>query len=71
MMNDDELSTDPLAEPMVQTDVEDLMLRIREQIARQAFEVQSSTPEELADYTKKQIEFWTQLIRDMNIEPAG
>ena len=32
MMNDDELSIDPLAEPMVQTDVEDLMLRIREQI---------------------------------------
>lgn len=34
MMNDDELelSTDPLAEPMVQTDVEDLMLRIREQV---------------------------------------
>lgn len=35
---------------------------IREQIARQAFEVQTSTPEELADYTRQQLEVWKKAV---------
>jgi tripartite-type tricarboxylate transporter receptor subunit TctC len=37
---------------------------VREQIARQAFEVQSSTPEELAAYVKDQAEVWKNAVRD-------
>jgi tripartite-type tricarboxylate transporter receptor subunit TctC len=37
---------------------------VREQIARQAFEVQGSTPEELAAYTKEQVEVWKTAVRD-------
>lgn len=38
--------------------------QVREQIARQGFEVQSSTPEELAAYTKEQLEVWRSAVRD-------
>lgn len=37
---------------------------VRQQIARQGFEVQSSTPEELATYTKEQLEVWRSAVRD-------
>ena len=37
---------------------------VREQIERQAFDVQSSTPEELAAYTKEQAEVWRTAVRD-------
>lgn len=37
---------------------------VREQIARQAFDVQVSTPEELAAYTKEQAEVWKTAVRD-------
>ncbi len=37
---------------------------VRELIARQAFEVQSSTPEELAAYTKEQAAVWKKAVRD-------
>lgn len=43
----------------------------RDWIVANGYTLVGSTPEELADYTKKQIAFWTQLIKDMNIEPAG
>jgi tripartite-type tricarboxylate transporter receptor subunit TctC len=36
---------------------------VREQIARQAFEVQTSTPEELAAYTKEQMEVWKKAVQ--------
>jgi tripartite-type tricarboxylate transporter receptor subunit TctC len=35
---------------------------IRDQIARQAFEVQTSTPQELAAYTKAQVEVWKKAV---------
>ena len=37
---------------------------VRAQIERQAFEVQDSTPEELAAYTKEQVEVWKTAVRD-------
>ena len=37
---------------------------MRAQIERQAFEVQDSTPEELAAYTKEQVEVWKTAVRD-------
>jgi tripartite-type tricarboxylate transporter receptor subunit TctC len=37
---------------------------VREQIARQAFDVEGSTPEELAAYTKEQAEVWKTAVRD-------
>ena len=37
---------------------------VREQIERQAFEVQGSTPEELAAHTKEQVEVWKTAVRD-------
>jgi len=37
---------------------------VRAQIERQAFEVQDSTPEELAAYTKEQLEVWKTAVRD-------
>ena len=37
---------------------------VRELIERQAFDVQSSTPEELAAYTKEQVEVWRTAVRD-------
>jgi tripartite-type tricarboxylate transporter receptor subunit TctC len=37
---------------------------VREQIARQAFEVQSSAPEELAAYVKEQVEVWRNAVRE-------
>jgi tripartite-type tricarboxylate transporter receptor subunit TctC len=36
---------------------------VREQIARQAFEVQTSSPGELAAYTKEQIGVWTKAVQ--------
>ena len=36
---------------------------VREQIARQAFEVQASTPEELAAYTKEQVNVWKKAVQ--------
>ena len=36
---------------------------VREQIGRQAFEVQPSTPEELAAYTKEQMEVWKKAVQ--------
>lgn len=36
---------------------------VREQIARQAFEVQTSSPEELAAYTKEQIAVWKKAVQ--------
>jgi len=36
----------------------------RSQIERQAFEVQDSTPEELAAYTREQVEVWKTAVRD-------
>ncbi len=44
---------------------------IRDWIVNNGYNVVGSSPEELDTYTRKQIEFWTQLIKDMNIEPAG
>ena len=40
---------------------------VREQIARQAFDVQVSTPEELAAYTKEQAQVWKAAVRDSGI----
>jgi tripartite-type tricarboxylate transporter receptor subunit TctC len=40
---------------------------VREQIARQAFEVQGSTPEELAAYVKEQVEVWRTAVRDSGL----
>lgn len=40
---------------------------VREQIARQAFEVQSSSPEELAAYVKEQVEVWRTAVRDSGL----
>jgi len=37
---------------------------VRAQIERQAFEVQVSTPEELAAYTREQVEVWKTAVRD-------
>jgi tripartite-type tricarboxylate transporter receptor subunit TctC len=37
---------------------------VREQIARHAVDVQTSTPEELAAYTKEQVEVWKTAVRD-------
>jgi tripartite-type tricarboxylate transporter receptor subunit TctC len=37
---------------------------VRELIERQAFDVQSSTPEELAAYTKEQVDVWKTAVRD-------
>ena len=37
---------------------------VRAQIERQSFEVQDSTPEELAAYTKEQVEVWRTAVRD-------
>ena len=37
---------------------------MRALIERQAFEVQDSTPEELAAYTKEQVEVWKTAVRD-------
>ena len=37
---------------------------VRAQIERQAFEVQDSTPEDLAAYTKEQVEVWKTAVRD-------
>ena len=34
------------------------------QIERHAFEVQDSTPEELAAYTKEQLKVWKTAVRD-------
>jgi tripartite-type tricarboxylate transporter receptor subunit TctC len=41
--------------------------QIREQIARQGFEVQPSTPEELTTHTSEQYQAWARVIRDANI----
>ncbi len=40
---------------------------IREQIGRQGIEVQTTTPEEMAAYTKEQFQAWTRIIRETNI----
>jgi tripartite-type tricarboxylate transporter receptor subunit TctC len=37
---------------------------VREQIERQSFDVQGSTPEELAAFTKEQVEVWKTAVRD-------
>ena len=42
---------------------------VREQIARQYFEVQSSTPEELAAFTKEQLELWKIAVKESGIAP--
>ena len=43
----------------------------RDWIVNNGYNVVGSTPAELETYTRKQIEFWTQLIKEMDIEPAG
>jgi tripartite-type tricarboxylate transporter receptor subunit TctC len=40
---------------------------VREQIERQSFELQGSTPEELAAFTKEQLETWKTAVRDSGI----
>jgi len=40
---------------------------IRDQIGRQGIEVQTTTPAELAAYTKEQYQAWTRIIRENNI----
>jgi tripartite-type tricarboxylate transporter receptor subunit TctC len=40
---------------------------VREQIERQSFDVQGSTPEELTAYTKEQLEVWKTAVRDSGI----
>jgi len=40
---------------------------VREQIERQSFEVQGSTPEELAVFTREQLEVWKTAVRDSGI----
>ena len=40
---------------------------IREQIGRQGIEVQTTTPAEMAAYTKEQFQAWTRIIRETNI----
>jgi tripartite-type tricarboxylate transporter receptor subunit TctC len=40
---------------------------VREQIERQWFEVQGSTPEELAAFTKEQVDVWKIAVRDSGI----
>jgi tripartite-type tricarboxylate transporter receptor subunit TctC len=42
---------------------------VREQIERQAIEVQSSTPAELATHVKEQLEMWRKAVRDSGITP--
>jgi tripartite-type tricarboxylate transporter receptor subunit TctC len=42
---------------------------VREQLDRQAFDGQASTPEELAAYLKEQIGSWKQAARDAGIQP--
>jgi tripartite-type tricarboxylate transporter receptor subunit TctC len=42
---------------------------VREQLDRQAFDGQGSTPEELATYLKEQIESWKQAARAAGIQP--
>jgi tripartite-type tricarboxylate transporter receptor subunit TctC len=42
---------------------------VREQIARQSFEVQGSTPEELATFTKEQLELWKIAVKESGIAP--
>ena len=37
---------------------------VRAQIELQAFEVQDSTPDELAAYTREQVEVWKTAVRD-------
>jgi len=40
---------------------------VREQIERQSFEVQSSSPEELAGFVKEQLDAWKTAVRDSGI----
>jgi len=42
---------------------------VREQLKRQAFEGQGTTPEELAAFVKEQLEAWARAIRDAGIQP--
>ncbi len=50
----------------LQRDISAILKRpeVRTQIERQSFEVQDSTPEELAAYTKEQVEVWKTAVRD-------
>lgn len=43
----------------------------RDRLVNTGYNVIGSTPGELESYTRKQIEFWSKLIRDLGIEPAG
>jgi len=40
---------------------------VLEQLARQGFEAQGSTPEELATHVKEQIDAWARVVRDAKI----
>jgi tripartite-type tricarboxylate transporter receptor subunit TctC len=40
---------------------------VREQVERQSFELQGSTPEELAAFTKEQLDTWKAAVRDSGI----
>ena len=41
---------------------------VREGVARRAFEAQSSTPQELADFHKEQFENWRRSVRELGIQ---
>lgn len=43
----------------------------RQLLTNNGYNVSGSTPAELDAHMRKQIEFWTRLIRDLKIEPAG
>jgi len=40
---------------------------VKEGVARFAFEAQSSTPAELADFHKAQLEIWRRSARELNL----
>jgi tripartite-type tricarboxylate transporter receptor subunit TctC len=42
---------------------------VREQLERYAFDARSSTPDELADYLKGQVEIWSRTAREVGIVP--
>jgi tripartite-type tricarboxylate transporter receptor subunit TctC len=42
---------------------------VREGVARHAFEAQSSTPQELADFHREQFDIWRKTVRAVGITP--
>ena len=42
---------------------------VKEQLDRQQFFGQGSTPEELATYTKEQMEVYARILRDSGVQP--